>query len=825
MSRIVAADPAGADGTARSRRRLALVAIAILACLPFHRLVAHPGWLPLPGIDVVEQLSVHHEALRQALAHDEAPWWNPWRGCGMPQFANPQSWALHPLSAVAMVAPPDRGYGLMFALLAIVSGCGTLAWLSSREIPLAAALVGATMMALDGKLLAHAAVGNLNMVAAAAWFPWILLLYERTLAPFDRRYASGTALLLVIAFLGGHVQEWYYLVLALAVLAVAELLPRRGNPIDYRNLSRRAAHAALPIALVLPALALWLVPAIELGHWTSREGGLTIHAAADQSVTPTHLLGLVTPAIFGWIGHDTWGPINPWERYLYIGVLPLILAPVGALGLWRSGRRIDRAYVLLAIVGALFTTGGLVFRVAFDVIPGMGLFRIPARMLFVVRPIVALLAAEGVAVLIARTTIQRRVTSITLAIGATLIVTSAWIQGHATELARPFANWIAARMVAGDFDFLPSAVVAGRALHWLTDVGHELTLQAAVALLCGLAVGAIPLAPTLRRARWSACLLTAALALDLLRAGLPMIRAGESPTISEDSPLLQELGARARRESPFRVLDLTDAPRYTAALRQGVELLNVYDPVILDPILRLTNLQVGGSTAPKSSTWLPIESLAIRDDTDLRPLSLLNVRYLLTDHTVEHPRLIETASQADGRRLYRFLDDGPRARLVPTARWFPATRDGENAVLNGLIASDPTREVLLLGDPPSDSAVHEDARPEPAPGDVEWLRRTANRVELSVRAPAGGWLVVAQTYFPGWRATVDGHPAVIERAQLAFQAVAVQPGTHVVELEFAPVHIGLAFAVSLVGFAAIATGLMRSRRSALPGDSSAAPTM
>jgi hypothetical protein len=55
-----------------------------------------------------------------------------------------------------------------------------------------------------------------------------------------------------------------------------------------------------------------------------------------------------------------------------------------------------------------------------------------------------------------------------------------------------------------------------------------------------------------------------------------------------------------------------------------------------------------------------------------------------------------------------------------------------------------------------------------------------------VDTPHAAWLVVRESWAPGWRATVDGHPAPVQRADVAFQAVRVPAGRHVVRLFYDP---------------------------------------
>jgi hypothetical protein len=96
-------------------------------------------------------------------------------------------------------------------------------------------------------------------------------------------------------------------------------------------------------------------------------------------------------------------------------------------------------------------------------------------------------------------------------------------------------------------------------------------------------------------------------------------------------------------------------------------------------------------------------------------------------------------------------------------------------------------------------------------------QETPLELTISVDAPGGGMLVVADTYYPGWEATVDGLPVPIYRANLAFRAVRIPPGAKIVHMVYRPGSFVAGTAISglsLLIFAAL--GLVPlSRRSRL----------
>lgn len=104
---------------------------------------------------------------------------------------------------------------------------------------------------------------------------------------------------------------------------------------------------------------------------------------------------------------------------------------------------------------------------------------------------------------------------------------------------------------------------------------------------------------------------------------------------------------------------------------------------------------------------------------------------------------------------------------------------------------DPARVTVLTADSPLPCA----------PGKTQWVERTSDRQVLEVELRGRGILVVSETDYPGWEATVDGKPVPILRANGAFRAVEVPEGRHRVEFRFRPPSVrqgipgSLAFAI------------------------------
>lgn len=71
-------------------------------------------------------------------------------------------------------------------------------------------------------------------------------------------------------------------------------------------------------------------------------------------------------------------------------------------------------------------------------------------------------------------------------------------------------------------------------------------------------------------------------------------------------------------------------------------------------------------------------------------------------------------------------------------------------------------------------------------------------MECEVNATVPGFLVVLDSYYPGWKAYVDGRESGILRANYAFRAVEVPAGIHTVALSYSPRSFQVGFAVTAI---------------------------
>ncbi|RKY21056.1 MAG: hypothetical protein DRQ55_05600 [Planctomycetota bacterium] len=159
-----------------------------------------------------------------------------------------------------------------------------------------------------------------------------------------------------------------------------------------------------------------------------------------------------------------------------------------------------------------------------------------------------------------------------------------------------------------------------------------------------------------------------------------------------------------------------------------------------------------------------------------------------------------------GQRMEVFVNETalPRARLVPRARIEP---DQETALALLLDPEfDLINELVLAAGEPLNSAL-----PAGQVGRTAIVVSEPDRVRVDVSLVQPAYLLLADSYFPGWVALVDGEPRPIRRADVALRAVKLEPGDRQVEFRYEPGSWRLGLALAALGLLACLGALLLKR--------------
>jgi hypothetical protein len=184
----------------------------------------------------------------------------------------------------------------------------------------------------------------------------------------------------------------------------------------------------------------------------------------------------------------------------------------------------------------------------------------------------------------------------------------------------------------------------------------------------------------------------------------------------------------------------------------------------------------------------PLENL------DSSVVDLLNVRYVIT-RAEDVPRFaalpkFHHIASLPGNELFENDDAYPRFFLVHQVHRVDSLEQARDVIARHEV---DLRKTAIIEGPVALAAE--------TPGEtdaVTTLKYEPNAIELAVGSASGGFLVLSETYYPGWKAWVDNRAIPIYQADIGLRGVVVPGGTHQIRLEFRPAILPISLGISLV---------------------------
>ncbi|TBW33020.1 hypothetical protein EYW49_21075 [Siculibacillus lacustris] len=744
------------------------------------------------GFTVPWDAEAHFRAQLGFLAHaihgGEGITWNPYVFSGWTQISDPQSLIFVPAFMALALFDADPSARAMDAVVFAQLGLGALAfavWFRDRGWHPAGGMVAALAFAFGGS--AAWRLQHTGQVMSFALLPIVMLCMVRMI---DRRslfwglLAGITAGLLAlgrdqIALLG-----LYFLI----GMGVVEIFGTRGR------WSRLAGSIAPALVAVVGGLAVVVVPVVMtlfLAEHSNRPE-IDFIGAGKGSLHPASLITAAIADLFGQGDQavDFWGPpsaaFGVTDIYLaqnmgaiYAGALPIFA--ILAYGVARA-RLLEREIVYQTAALVFFVLYAIgwytpAFRLFYDVLPGVDLYRRPADATFLIGFSVALTGGWLV---------HRRLTDDGPPAGR-----FAWIVGGA--------------LFALVFAILPVAfgLHADRlALIWKPLVtAMVFTAGAALVLAVARRIGGTRATPA--GVAGAIGLVAAFACLDLAwnngpneSTAYPAATYDALNTTTTD-PVVHFLHTAIDKDTggdrrPRIELVGIGFHWPNLGMLHGFETTLGYNPLRFDFYAKATGA-IDHVAIPEQKVFSALEP-----SYDSLLVDMLGLKWVVTgvpidkiDPKLAAGRLPEVARfpaipgifPAPGRPE-TFVYENPRA--LPRVLFVDGARGVD---FDAIIASgrwpegfDPTREVLLPAD-----ALPTAVAPGEGPAGRATLAAHHNvAVDVDVEAERAGWLVLNDVWHRWWQVEVDGRPAEMNRADVLFRAVKVEPGHHRVRFTYHP---------------------------------------
>ena len=537
--------------------------------------------------------------------------------------------------------------------------------------------------------------------------------------------------------------------------------------------------AAATVALGILISAVQWIPSKELLDRSPRSGGLSYKDLTYASWSPELLPSVVVREAFGTRARDTdWmdGYYPYHEMDVYLGLVGLALAVIGAGGAGLRDRWVN-FWVVLAAVGGLLMLGKYTFL--FDYaprIPVLGSAREPVRFHLWVALATAALAAVGLERLARPEPVRLRAALILVSL---LIVASIPILLYVYPVFRDDPE---RSVTTYQFD----------RDRWLVRQFVQSSLRDALILL--VAFGACIYANRTRlaaRRSWLVWILPVLILAELLGA-----HAEDVPTVPPTYWTSPPETVRWLQADPGFIRLFGDGDKHSGEPGYASEPI---DFMASRDALEWSLSAVWGIATSIGET--PMISSRLHDYYDAVTVGagrfdLECVTHVVTGKSLRS--LFQPNEPVGAAFIHRNPRAMPRVRLTgrpvyaeDQVRAIAALRRLGREACRRLVVEDPTQPI------PSTAEVTGTERIE---------AEIPERVTIRTECRTASYLVLADTFDPGWRATVDGRAAPIRPAYVAFRAVALQPGSHTVVFTYQPAGFVQGLWASACGLA-VALGL------------------
>jgi hypothetical protein len=709
------------------------------------------------------------------------PQWNPYLLGGLPYVAAMHGDIFYPTFLLRMMMSTDHAMTWEFIIHLFLAGLFTFLFLRSWSVSFAGALIGGLAYMLSGPIAGYASPGHDGKLFVSALLPLALLLLVRGMRD-GRQWAWGAlAVTIGLAVLSPHPQLLQYLLLVSGAFALYLAFANTGaGALDRRVAFRRLGFALAAVAVGALIGAIQFLPVREYVAWSPRVGGRGYDFATSFSMPIEELINVIIPQFSG-ILDLYWGRNGIHFHSEYAGAAVIVLATAAAGATLRPNvRSFRRFWTITLVVSVLWALGGSTpfYRLIYAIVPGTRYFRAPSTMMFASMFSTAVLAGLGTERILARRITARFAVAWA---GIAVLLAVVGVSGGFTNMAHVIASSFPPELQADDriaanassvvFGTLRSVlvVIIAAGLCWAVATDRIRSGVAAVSLAALVALDLW----SIERLYWifsppASVLYASDPAIDFVRNAkepgrvitLELAAPAQpgDPAFHGDALMSHDvrtlLGYHGNELGRFEQLMSKPAP----------DALYPLEPQ-LDPVIwRHENAQYLYTTLPDSL----IPALQ----------SQAHIQGSIT-------KVVGPVRDAAGSMvyLYRLPGDNPAAWLATAM--VKASDDQAIATVRDA-RFDPTRAAIIDPDASAVQAVQIQSMPNAPTQRATVARYEPGAIDVTLDQPtaAGQALLVAENFYPGWHATVDGGPAVVARMDYNLIGVVMPTGGRTVNLRF-----------------------------------------
>jgi len=511
-------------------------------------------------------------------------------------------------------------------------------------------------------------------------------------------------------------------------------------------------------------------------------GGGDFAYASSLSLPPYHMVGLALPWFFG-RGDLYWGAPNFTELYMYMGVLGLVLAVVS---FWNKMFRHRWFFwgmlgVSLIIMFGSFTP---LFYLIFKLIPAFAYLRTPSRFLMIFSFCFAVLTASGMSLVLSRS-LKENLWGWTLGIGAVFSGISLIGGWFLKDWIISLGKLILEKLYFGvyqktifvqqhSFESLVARIPEVYSTIMQSLLFFTLFFVASIILLILYSTKRIS-----NKAFFFSA--SAVLILDLAVFGNVFIQPIYSEELYRSTPVVdflrQSEGRFLSRHPDLVPAHLVGKYHLQNLLGYGSSRIIFFDRFLDEGLGIIDDVH-------KKVKWgqliVPVGSL--ETDYIAKLLGMAGVRFIVSDELVKNIDFV-FVDTIDGAFVYENVRALPKAYIV-----YRAVRSDDAFSLVRKDSFDPNMTVILergvIGGMPKGAYR------------VEVVEGSPERMRIEAMLDKPGYLVLTESYFPGWKAFDNGREIEILLANGFQRAVWLDAGEHEVIFKYSPKYFTASIIVS-----------------------------
>lgn len=710
--------------------------LLLLTTIFFWKVILHPDQIIYSKYsDTIAQVYPFYHFVDATLKTGNLPLWNPYTFCGNPSMSIPYNTMFYPLNILLFIIPTYLGIGYIYLLHIFLGGFFMYIFMRYIKLDEVSSFLSSIIFMFSGFFVMFIGAGHYAKISTAIWIPLIFLLFEVALNKRSLFYGLLIGVPIGIQFLAGHIQISFYILFALALY----LLFRSFLIIKQeRNYKVAIKFFLIFIVALLTGFALSatkLIPLLEFSKYTGRAGGVSYDFATSYSLPLESLITFVLPKFFFF---------SNWPL-LYIGFLPLILMLIAIC--FRRNNKHVLFFTGLAFLSLLFALGRNTpfYWLLWKFVPGVSMFRCPSMIIFLFTFSASILSGFGFSYLKENITLPERekiwkITKI-LAVLILLLVCVIIIAHIGRNQIIQFAqNIITQKYYA--LDYLPSFPLD----YFLQKVPLiYLTIVKDLLALLALSVGSVVILALRIKRRIPIKYFNIIVILFIL-SNLWFYHVGFIDT-----------------KSPEEIYGEQD---YIVFLKSNSEGYRVYDldgDKIIDNFQMIYGLHtIGGYEAAKVKLSYYSDIFdCINISNEKHPiLNLLNVKYILTSKQLNISGF-KLVFNKNNTYIYENEHVLPKAFVIHEVNLPSSKEEIMKLDLSDIIDNE---EVKILKDLPNEKI-------------------------LNTNLSNPGFLVLSETWYPEWKAYINGKPITVYKAYHTLMSVHLDEGEYMVRFVYEPLSL------------------------------------